>query len=141
MHFLASVSIKTKILSLTSVAAIGFVASLLLNYNMNTANAQRLGDIQKIYFPAVEESKSNIVRLARIEELFSTAVSTGEMDFVKNAEALRKEVIDGAAKLEKIWPKHSSDSGQIRTSFEHYFVAAKELSVGMIDGTLDMGQL
>ncbi|MFY9180528.1 MAG: methyl-accepting chemotaxis protein [Venatoribacter sp.] len=141
MHFLASLSIKTKILSLTLVAVIGFVTSLLINHNMNTANTLRLSDIQQIYFPAVEESKANIVRLARIEELFSTAVSSGEMDFVKSAEVLRGEILEGTNKLEALWPKYSQEAKQIRFSFENYFKAAKELSVGMIDDSLDMNLL
>lgn len=99
MHFLSSLSIKTKILSLTLIAVIGFVISLLINFNFNTANAERLHSIQQIFFPTVQESKANIVRLLRIEELLSTAVSTGEMDFVRNADKQRQDIMTGLQQL------------------------------------------
>lgn len=92
MNLFSSVSIKVKILSLAAVAIVGFVISLVINFNMNQANTERLQQIQQVFFPVVEESKANLVRLTRIEELFSTAVSTGEMDFITTADKLRDEV-------------------------------------------------
>ncbi|MCD8521541.1 MAG: methyl-accepting chemotaxis protein [Saccharospirillaceae bacterium] len=77
------------------------------------------------------------MRLARLEELFSTAVSTGEMDFVNAAEKVRKEVTDALAKLEGIWPERAGEVQQTRNAFNAYFTAAKKLSGGMIDGTLE----
>ncbi|MCB2387861.1 methyl-accepting chemotaxis protein [Thalassolituus alkanivorans] len=137
MSLLNSLSIKTKILSLTGVAVLGFIVSILVNTNMNTANSERLQTIQKTFFPVVEISKANLVRLSRLEELFSTAVSTGEMDFVNAAEKVRKEVTDALAKLETIWPERAAEVGDTRNAFNAYFTAAKKLSGGMIDGTLE----
>lgn len=137
MSLLNSLSIKTKILSLAGVAVIGFMVSILVNTNMNTANSERLQTIQKTFFPVVEISKANLVRLSRLEELFSTAVSTGEMDFVNAAEKVRKEVTDALAKLEGIWPERAGEVQQTRNAFNAYFTAAKKLSGGMIDGTLE----
>lgn len=137
MSLLNSLSIKTKILSLTGVAVLGFIVSILVNTNMNTANSERLQTIQKTFFPVVEISKANLVRLSRLEELFSTAVSTGEMDFVNAAEKVRKEVTDALARLETIWPERAAEVGDTRNAFNAYFTAAKKLSGGMIDGTLE----
>ncbi|MCT7359706.1 methyl-accepting chemotaxis protein [Thalassolituus pacificus] len=137
MSLLNSLSIKTKILSLAGVAVIGFIVSILVNTNMNTANSERLQTIQKTFFPVVEISKANLVRLSRLEELFSTAVSTGEMDFVNAAEKVRKEVTDALAKLETIWPERAGEVQLTRDAFNAYFTAAKKLSAGMIDGTLE----
>lgn len=137
MGFLNSLSIRVKILSLAGVAVIGFVISTLLSVNMNTANSSRLDMIQKVFFPVVEESKANIVRLTRIEELFSTAVSTGEMDFVQTAEKYRSETLAGLEKLNRLWPEKSAAAGASQKAFESYFSAARRLSSGMIEGTLD----
>ena len=137
MSFLSSVSIKTKILSLAAVAVIGFVISLVINFNMNTANAGRLQQIQQVFFPVVEESKANLVRLARIEELFSTAVSTGEMDFILHADKLRMDVLAGMQQLDSLWPEKAADVRLMRSDFEAYFTAARELSAGMVEGNVD----
>ncbi|UXD87530.1 methyl-accepting chemotaxis protein [Thalassolituus hydrocarboniclasticus] len=137
MSLLNSLSIKTKILTLAGVAVLGFIVSLLVNTNMNTANSERLQTIQKTFFPVVEISKANLVRLSRLEELFSTAVSTGEIDFVNAAEKVRKEVADDLVRLEAIWPERAAEVMRTRSAFEAYFRAAKALSAGMIDGSLD----
>lgn len=137
MSLLNSLSIKVKILSLAAVAIVGFLVSIVVSTNMNTANSARLETIQKTFFPVVEESKANIVRLARIEELFSTAVSTGEMDFVNSAEKIRKEILSGLDRLASLWPERADEVASGRTSFENYFTVAKKLSVGMIEGNLD----
>lgn len=136
MKFLRSLSIKTKILSLSAVAVLGFLISLGVNTNINQDNSTRLKNIQEIYFPVVQQSKSNLVRLARIEELFSTAVSTGDRDFINAADRLRVEMQDSFAELARIWSLKAGDVQKARTDFDNYFSAARELSVGMLDGTL-----
>ena len=85
----------------------------------------------------VEESKANLVRLARIEELFSTAVSTGEMDFITTADKLRDEVNQGMRQLQQLWPQKSSDVAVMQQDFDAYFSVARELSAGMVDGSID----
>lgn len=137
MKLLNSLSIKLKILTLAGVAVIGSLVNILVSSNMNTANSARLETIQKIFFPVVEESKANIVRLARIEELFSTAVSTGEMDFVDTAAKYRQEITDGFDNLETLWPGQSAAVVRNRSAFAEYFTNAQRLSVGMIEGTLE----
>lgn len=136
MKILRSLSIKTKILSLSAVAVLGFLISLGVNTNINQENSTRLNTIQEIYFPVVQQSKSNLVRLARIEELFSTAVSTGDRDFINAADRLRVEMQDSFAELGRIWIVKAGDVQKARTDFDNYFSAARELSVGMLDGTL-----
>lgn len=136
MKILRSLSIKTKILSLSAVAVLGFLISLGVNTNINQENSTRLNTIQEIYFPVVQQSKSNLVRLARIEELFSTAVSTGDRDFINAADRLRVEMQDSFAELGRIWIIKAGDVQKARTDFDNYFSAARELSVGMLDGTL-----
>ena len=137
MGLFSSVSIKVKILSMAAVAIVGFVISLVINFNMNQANTERLQQIQQVFFPVVEESKANLVRLARIEELFSTAVSTGEMDFISAADKLRDDVNQGMRQLQQLWPQKNNDVVLMQKDFDAYFNVARELSAGMVDGSID----
>lgn len=141
MSFLNSVSIKIKILSLAAVAVIGFVVNLLLNASINQDNSERLRTIQERYFPVVQESKANLVRLARIEELLSTAVSTGEMDFVTTADKLSKETQDSFTQLAALWPDAKPSEQEVRQAFEGYFQLARSVSAGMVDGSADMSSI
>lgn len=137
MNFLRSLSIKIKILSLAVIAIIGFLVNLIIGYNLNTDNTNRLTDIQQVYFPTVEESKANIVRLARIEELFSTAVSTGEMDFIKTATQESQNTLNSFKKLQQLWPERNAQISQLQRDFEGYFQVASKISVSMLDGSFD----
>ena len=141
MNLLSSLSIKAKILSLAGVAVIGFIISLVVNGNINSANSERLQKIQRTFFPVVQDSKSNLVRLEQIKELFSTAVSTGEMDFVNNAEKVKSQVTMSLDMLERIWSERASDVIATRNAFKAYFSAARGLSAGMVQGTLDPSQM
>lgn len=141
MNLLSSLSIKAKILSLAGVAVIGFIISLVVNGNINSANSERLQKIQRTFFPVVQDSKSNLVRLEQIKELFSTAVSTGEMDFVNNAEKVKSQVTMSLDMLERIWSERASDVIATRKAFKAYFSAARGLSAGMVQGTLDPSQM
>lgn len=141
MTFLRSLSIKSKILSLTLIAVLGFLVNLLISFNLNTENTKRLDDIQQVFFPAVEESKANTVRLERIEELLSTAVSTGEMEFVEGAQDEQKNIIAGLNRLEKIWPEYQSKINTLKQDFLTYYTAAEKVSVSMLDGSFDSSSL
>lgn len=137
MNFLRSLSIKVKILSVAAIAVVGFLVNLIIGYNFNTENANRLEQIQHVYFPTVEESKANLVRLDRIEELFSTAVSTGEMDFINTATQESENTLKSFKKLQRLWPERKSQIAQLQKHFTSYFNAAQSISESMLDGSFD----
>lgn len=137
MNLLNSLSIKAKIFVLAGVAILGFIFNLMVSANINSANSDRLQMIQETFFPVVQDSKANLVRLEQIKELFSTAVSTGEMDFVANAEKIKEQVNLSLNMLEQIWSERASEVQATRSAFDLYFTSAKALSVGMLDGSLD----
>jgi len=92
MNFLSRFSIKAKILVIPAIAVIGFIASLAVNTQINTENTERLAQIQNLYFPVVQSSRENLVRINRVEELLNTAVSTGEADMVESAKRTFSEL-------------------------------------------------
>lgn len=141
MNVLGALSIRTKILSLSLIAVVGFVISLSVSYKLNNANASRLQQIQAVFFPAVEASKANIGRLERIEELLSTAVSTGEESFIETAKANYQEILKDNDKLINIWPEKSAEVKDMASSFLRYFKQALEVSEGMLNGTIDFSSL
>lgn len=136
MSPLNSLSIKTKILSLAAVAVVGFIINLSVNSNINSQNSERLQMIQKTFFPVVQESKANIVRLRNMEELFSTAVGTGEVDFLDSAKKIKEKVSSSLDLLVDIWPERSDEVRGIKASFDAYYSSAHKLSAGMLDGSL-----
>ena len=109
MNFLGRFSIKVKILVIPAIAVISFIATLAVNTQINSENTERLADIKDLYFPVVQSSRENIVRINRIEDLLNTAVSTGEGDMVDGAKRNYKELVDKIDEQKKLWPEKSDN--------------------------------
>ncbi len=141
MALLSNLSIKVKIISLALAAIIGFVVSLAISTNINSANSERIQKVRDVYFPVVQKSEANLVKLGQIKELLNNAVSTGEEEFIQNADTLKKEILDNIETIIVLWAEQSEQSMKIRTQFKDYYQVAHNVSAGMLSGSLDMSQL
>ena len=137
MNFLSNISIKAKILVIPAIAVTGFIASLAVNTQINSDNTDRLAQIQDLYFPVVQSSRENIVRINRAEELMNTAVSTGEADMLESASRTYKELIDKIDEQRSLWPSKQSILDENERQLSGYFNIAMKLSAGMVNGDLD----
>ena len=138
MGFLSNISIKAKIISLAGAAIIGFAVSLAVNTSINSANSERMQKVRDVYFPVVQRSDANLVKLNQIEELLNTAVATGEEEFIDSAEALKIEIKDNLNEVISLWVERSTDTRLILKQFNNYYSVAHEVSAGMLSGSLDM---
>ena len=138
MGFLSNISIKAKIISLAGAAIIGFAVSLAVNTSINSANSERMQKVRDVYFPVVQKSDANLVKLNQIEELLNTAVATGEAEFIDSAEGLKTEIKDNLNQVIGLWVERSTDTQLVLRQFNTYYSVAHEVSAGMLSGTLDM---
>lgn len=138
MGFLSNVSIKTKIISLAGAAIIGFAVSLAVNTSINSANSERMQKVRDVYFPVVQRSDANIVKLNKIEELLNTAVATGETEFIDSAELLKAEIKTNLNEVITLWVDRSDDTRLVLKQFNRYYSTAHQVSAGMLSGTMDM---
>jgi methyl-accepting chemotaxis protein len=141
MSFLSNLSIKVKIVSLALAAIIGFAISLAINTSINSSNSERIQKVRDVYFPVVQKSEANLVKLGQIKELLNNAVSTGEEEFIQNADVLKKEILNNIETIIVLWSEKSEQSMKIRGLFNQYYQIAHQVSAGMLSGTLDMSQL
>jgi methyl-accepting chemotaxis protein len=141
MNFLSRFSIKVKILVIPAIAVIGFIATLAVNTKINSENTERLAQIQDLYFPVVQSSRENIVRINRVEELLNTAVSTGESDLVDVAKSTYKQLIAKIDEQEVLWPAKKVSLDETKTVANSYFSVALRLSEGMVNGDLDPSEM
>lgn len=141
MGFLNNISIKAKIISLAAAAIIGLVVSLVINTNINSANSERIQKVRDVYFPVVQKTDSNLVKLRQIRELMNNAVSTGELELLQNADVVKDEIIGNVDSVISLWPEQSEHSTKTRKYFVDYFAIAYKVTDGMLAGTLDMNQL
>ncbi len=141
MNFLSRISIKAKILVIPGVAVIGFIASLAVNNSINADNTERLAQIQDLYFPVVQSSRENIVRINRTEELLNAAVGTGEAEMLEQASQTFKELISIIDQQKELWPEKEASLIETQDYAKGYFKVALKLSAGMVNGGLDPSEM
>jgi len=141
MKLLSRISIKAKILVIPAIAVLGFIASLAVNSTINSDNSERLAKIQALYFPVVQSSRENIVRINRVEELLNTAVSTGESEMVDSARITFSELITKIQEQQTLWQEMKPTLVELEADVQDYFKVANKLSGGMVEGTLNPSEI
>jgi methyl-accepting chemotaxis protein len=141
MGLLSNISIKAKIIALAGAAIIGFMISLAVNTSINSQNSERIQKVRDVYFPVVQKADGNLVKLRQIKELLNTAVSTGEVEFIQNADKLKVEIITDVEAIIDLWKDRSQENQRLRDQFKQYYSLAHEVSAGMLSGSLDMSKM
>ena len=141
MAWLSNLSIKYKFLLIPLVTVIGLLAYLLFNMNAINNNSERLLEIREKHYPALEYANSNIVLIDRISGMFSAAVSTGENEMIDEAVDLYSDFKMNINQLNSQDKTKDSEIQKIETQAKDYFNLAKSLSNGMLEGTLDQGNI
>ncbi len=141
MNLLSRFSIKAKILVIPAIAVLGFIANLAVNTSINADNTERLAQIQNLYFPVVQSSRENLVRINRAEELLNTAVSTGESEMVDTAKRTFAELITKVEEQMQLWPEMNETLQATEIQAKNYFKIALKLSEGMVNGNLDPSEI
>jgi len=141
MNLLSRVSIKLKILVIPAIAVVGFLATLAVNYQINSANTERLAEIQNLYFPVVQSSRENVVRLSRIEELLNSAVSTGDEEMVQTSKKVFDELMSAIVSQRKQWPGKASILNALEKQGKEYYQVASRLTKGMVGGDLNPSEI
>ncbi len=85
----------------------------------------------------LEQANANIVIIDRITGIFNATVSPGEPDMIDDAMALFDNFKNNFEQLNKLGQAHATDIQQIKSLADDYIHAAKSLSIGMLEGTLE----
>lgn len=141
MRWLNKLSIKYKILLIPVVGIVGFAINLMINNNVNSENAESLGQIKDTYFPVLERSDKSLVLLRRVTETLNSAVSTGEEEFVENADSLADALRSELDLIGSTYPAKGEEIDKLKSDFEEYFVIARGVSAGMVAGTADFSSM
>ncbi len=136
MNWFGSLSIRFKILFIAMVAVLGFAGNLAYNYTVTDSNTERLQRVRDAYYPTLERVDANKVRLDKIKVNFNDAVTSSEMDTLEDTDDLAQEI---RAVFDEISVMDSDVSGgveKLKTLFDSYYTQARQLTAGMIQGTL-----
>ena len=141
MKIFSGISVRWKIYFIAIVSIIGFGGYLAFNVWINTQNTALLTSVRDTYFPILEKSTSNGVRLERMSELFNTAVLTGELEYLKSAEATADTMREDFETILALEPTKKKSITDIQENFEDYFNAAKAIAEEMATGEADFSTI
>jgi len=129
-------TIGSKIFFITSVGIIGFILNLGFNYSVTQNNKQLLESVIGNAYPLLEMTNKNIVLFDNIKNKFNEAVETAEIDVLKEAEEINKEISASFAKM-KVLSTNDEKLKQLKFVFNQYYEVTYQLSNSLINESSD----
>jgi len=136
MNWFGSLSIRFKILLIAMVAVLGFAGNLAFNYIVTSSNADRLQKVRDIYYPTLERVDANTVRLNQIKVALNDAVTSSEIDSLEDTDELAQTMRTAFAEIAAMDSDVAGDVERLETLFDSYYSIARQLTAGMIEGSL-----
>ncbi|VAW61522.1 Methyl-accepting chemotaxis sensor/transducer protein [hydrothermal vent metagenome] len=136
MMWFNSISIRIKILLIVFISIIGFAGTLFFNYMVTKENAHRMQNVKEVYYPTLERVDSNLVRLDKIKETLNSAVVAAEIDLLDDSDELAQQTQAAFTEISQLDSETAAGIKNINNLFVKYYSVAKQLTSGMIEGTL-----
>lgn len=127
-----------KIIAIVAVAIMIFLVFIAFSVTSSVQNNDRLADIKALYFPVLERTDANVVRLDTFVERMTQGVMTAEVDEVESAMELAEIADKAFAEVESLYPGRRAHVQKLREDFAAYAALAKKTSVAFIDGETDV---
>lgn len=136
-----SLSIKQKIIFLTTLSFIGFSSISYVGGNALSSNTQSVSAIRDIYYPVMDLASVNQVQLEQLSERFNLAVTIGDEELIDaNAETFDK--MQASFETQKqLQPNLSQDIDSLSQDTQKYFNAARTIALGMINEEIDLSEV
>ncbi|HEB93418.1 MAG TPA: methyl-accepting chemotaxis protein [Gammaproteobacteria bacterium] len=141
MQWITDLSIRHKLFLIAAVSCIGFIIFLLLNYSVTEENSKRLHGVKDIYFPLLERTDANLVRLDKIKETLTSAVSSGEEELLEATDGLARDMKQVFQEMTELDSGLADDVSELNQLFEHYYSTARSMTSGMLNDTLALDDI
>ncbi len=141
MALLANLSIRGKILALAVAATIGYAIMMVISSSALSTTADRLKQLQQVYYPVLAHSTTNAVQLERMAETFTTAASIGEQDALTATDSLHDSMQQAFNAQRERLPEQAALIDQLAQQTRSYHSNARALATALISGSLAMEQV
>ena len=109
-----------KVVVMVGLAIAVFVASSSYSIHKSIQSRAQLTSIKDLYFPVLQKTEANIVRLDKMEELFMRSVMMGDHDPIDDAQELDKAADQAFAEMLQAYPERKDDITALRREFQQY---------------------
>ena len=138
---LGKLTIVQKILLIPVIGTIGFLIFLTISTLTANQNVTYLTNAKEVQFPFVLEITQISNNIDRVETSLNSAVTTGDEEMVDLAVSITQEIKDGLSGLKRVSPQSAGEVSKIESLYDDYFELGSEMSMGMINDTIDFSQL
>ena len=141
MSFLTKMSIAQKLYLIPIIGSIGFLVYLWVTTHTAMNNIELLEDADKVQYPALEATSSALVKMEKVKETLSSAVTTGDEETLAIAKVQAADTKVLLDKIISIEPSLSAEANSIKQSFNNYFDLAYKVSESMVNNTADFSKI
>lgn len=141
MRYYNELSIKTKISLIAIIGTIGFVIYLQNNYMIFLHNSEKISTVQSVQFPIFDKLNKAQLDLLIIKDLFTSAVSSADMDMIKTANTKGHELLNKFDEISALDPSLNDKLDELRRIFTIYLQAGSKVSTAMMDDDADFSAL
>lgn len=141
MSWFNDLSIKYKLMLSPIIALLGFGSYLFYEVGVSNQNVERMLELRDKHLPLVTVVGNNVEQLERLQEIFNTVVTTGDLDMLDTALASSEQLQTNFEIHRELDSAASSAINDREDMLEEFYSSAESLSRGMVDGTLSMSQM
>lgn len=141
MNFLTKLSIAKKLFLIPIIGTVAFLIYLAITTTTALNNVDSLENIIEVQYPALDLTKSAFVKMEKVKDTLSAAVTTGDEEALGNAKVYADETISLLQSIKSIDGSLSADLNNITASFSAYYDLAYDVSESMVNGTADFAKL
>jgi methyl-accepting chemotaxis protein len=134
-------SIAQKLFLIPIIGTVGFLVYLGITTATALKNVDLLENVIEVQYPALDITKSALVKMEKVKETLTSAVTTADEDTLENAQTYAQDTQTMLQNIKSIDPNLSAQINRILKSFNDYYKLAFDVSQSMINGTADYSKL
>ena len=133
-----NLSVFLKINVITAIALLALILVIILNYSASVANSKSLDELKNKRYDIAKISTENSFIIAKIDELFTQAVSFGDEDLIGSAGEQYTMLSANIEKLKKLESStNQSRLNKFKSLLTEYNDISVEIAQGFISGNMD----
>lgn len=138
---LSKLSIRWKILLIPCIGTASFILYFAISANVAHDNVEILEQTSERRLPLMQIADRGTVTLRRIKEGLAIAVSASDQDMLESVADEREALLAELGKISTYQPALRAEAGAIIAAINDYSDLAFDISLGLIDGTVDFSGL
>lgn len=134
-------NIRIKVLLILVATSIAFAVFLASNIWQANSNKEKLAQVTDIQFPILLLTQTARSDLQKINDQLELAATIADSEQVKQADKTKAKFDRTLQEITQLMTKDSQDIETMMHSVNHFFKQAREITIGIIDDSINMSEI